>query len=60
MHTNQIIGNYWIKAKGWADCGVNQVYQTAVLKYEENTNLKKMPDINNLNYSSASREGLVI
>ncbi|CAF0713230.1 unnamed protein product [Brachionus calyciflorus] len=50
--------NYWIKAKGWADCSVKKVYQTAFLKYHDSFDKDNLPDLNELNYENASRNGL--
>jgi len=49
------INNYWIKVKGYADCGDNEIYQTAVLEYDSSNGLpqtsidyqKSGPDPNN-------------
>ena len=48
---------YWIKAKGFADCSVYKVFETALLLYNPSniTNL-----INNtFNYDNMDRKGIV-
>jgi len=62
LSANQSVGNYLIRAKGLADCGVNSVFETAVLRYADANNNLQNVDLNmfnNLNYSSLIQSGLV-
>ena len=34
IHTDQLIGNYWIRARGDADCKVKTASQLAILRYD--------------------------
>ncbi len=56
LSANQENKTYWIKAKGWADCRVNSVFQTAFLSYKNYDSVLEQ----NFDYSNATREGLVI
>ena len=47
-----------IKVKGYADCKVNQCYETALLKYDNN--LLDVSMFNNLSYLNLIPNGLVI
>ncbi len=58
MNANQDIKNYWIKAKGFADCSVKSVYQTAILNYENET-ASSIPLESSFNYSTMDRSGVV-
>lgn len=60
MDANKEVKNYWIKAKGWADCGVNKAHQTAILNYKQNniTN-DSLPEYSTVYYANMSRTGLV-
>lgn len=34
VHTDQAIGNYWMRTRGEADCGVKKAKQVAIVRYE--------------------------
>ena len=34
LHADQEPDNYWIKVKGLADCELNEIFQTAILRYD--------------------------
>ena len=61
LTANQPNATYWIRAKGWADCGVNSVYTTAILSYNTNTSdSTKVPlpsDPSLLNYKNLNQTG---
>ena len=57
--------SYWIRVKGWADCGVHSVFQTAILSYADKAvSALEVPlpgDPSLLNYDHMNRtDGLVI
>ncbi len=58
MNATQTPKSYWIRAKGFADCSVNQVFETALLFYENVTNLEE-DSLEQLFYANMSRQGLV-
>ena len=60
LHAYQDINNYWIRAKGFADCGNFKVFQTAILNYKVNGLINELiPSGPLLEYDTMSREGLV-
>jgi hypothetical protein len=34
VHTDQSIGNYWMRIRGEADCSVKKAKQVAIVRYE--------------------------
>ena len=61
MDANKEVKNYWIKAKGWADCNVNSAHQTAILNYkQDNITNDSLPEYSTVYYSNMSRSGLVL
>lgn len=59
LHAYQDINNYWIRAKGFADCGNFKVFQTAILNYKVNGLINELiPSGPLLEYDTMSREGL--
>lgn len=65
LNANQTIKNYWIRVKGYADCSVFKVFETAILNYYDssnnNSNYDSLPsDPNLLNYETLTRPGLVL
>jgi hypothetical protein len=60
VNANQEIDNYWIRAKGFADCGNFKVFQTAILNYKANGETSdRIPTGPMLDYDTMSRTGLV-
>lgn len=61
LTANKMPKNYWIRAKGLADCSVNKVFQKAILKYNESIkmNSNTLSNMSNVNYFTI-RPGLVI
>lgn len=55
LRANRSPKSYLIRAKGFADCSVNKVFETALLVYE-NTSSSSMEQ---LSYENMSRKGLV-
>jgi hypothetical protein len=58
VNANQVAKPYWIRAKGFADCSVNSVFETAILLYENGLNINQAP-LQQLFYTNMSRLGLV-
>jgi len=52
------VGNYWLRAKGFADCGNFKVFQTAVVNYK-GAAIDETPNGPKLVYETMSRQGLV-
>lgn len=60
VDANQAIDNYWIRAKGFADCSNNKVFQTAILNYKlSGESSDRLPSGPPLEYDTMSRTGLV-
>ncbi len=57
MNANQNMDKYWIKVRGLAACIRNKVYETAILKYEDNVD-----NVNTLwepTFDNITRKGVV-
>jgi hypothetical protein len=60
LNANQTPGDYWIKAKGYADCSVFKAFETAILRYDNVPELKQsLVDSVWYTYDNATRQGLV-
>lgn len=57
LHANQETGNFWIRAKGKADCKGNKVSQTAILRYKGARNESPLGSIE---YGDMGRKGKVL
>lgn len=60
---NKEITNYWIIAKGYADCRVNSAFELGILDYKSNettSNISSSSHYAIYNYKNATRSGLVI
>jgi len=59
LNASQAVANYWLRAKGFADCGNFKVFQTAIVNYI-GINSDDIPSDPDLVYETMGRKGLVI
>ena len=57
LHANQPVGNYWVRARGMADCVVKKVRQVAILRYN---GAAEEPPQASVSYEDADRQGKVM
>ncbi|XP_053398492.1 uncharacterized protein LOC123558060 [Mercenaria mercenaria] len=54
LNASQPVGNYWVRARGLADCGVKQAKQVAILRYE---GASEEDPVGNTTWEDADRMG---